>query len=159
MSESTLLSTTLQNQLHSNTPGEAARAMCIMADYMRVFLREQGHPNTSYLEKCINEVVWEVAAGLPPFAEGQPVTDIRVTLRDAWLRFDSDASDSNDGLRRRSGEVDYSSRVVSFLYSLMRDYVPPGIVEEVVRDASGSPTQFTNGWLAHYASDIAGRLK
>jgi hypothetical protein len=63
-------------------------------------------------------------------------------------------------LRQRSGHVVISSRLVSFLYQLMRDHVPPGIVEELVIESEDEPEiTYTNGWLAKYAEDLAGRLK
>ena len=66
----------------------------------------------------------------------------------------------NNALRQRSGEVSSSSLLVSFLYTLMRDHVTPGIVEALVRDANiDSDVEFCNGYLAHYAKDVANRLK
>ena len=67
--------------------------------------------------------------------------------------------DENDLMRERSGQVNIDSRLVSFLYSLMRDHVQPGDVESLVREACiESNVQYTNGWLAKYAEDIAKRL-
>jgi hypothetical protein len=55
------------------------------------------------------------------------------------------------------------SPLVSFLYLLMRDHVPPGVVEGIV--AKDEPREdpelvfvLTNGHLAAYAEEIAGRL-
>ena len=63
-------------------------------------------------------------------------------------------------LRERSGSVTIDSHLVSFLYELMRDHVPPGIVEEVMRKTMGpSEVVYTNGWLARYAEDVASRLQ
>ena len=66
----------------------------------------------------------------------------------------------NAALRKRSGTVAYDDKLTSFLYELMRDHLPPGVVEELVRDAElGTPTVvFSNGWLATYAHDLAKRL-
>jgi hypothetical protein len=50
---------------------------------------------------------------------------------------------------------------VAFLYELMRDHLPPGKVEELVRnsvDHQGERWEFTNGYLAMYADDLARRL-
>jgi len=70
-------------------------------------------------------------------------------------------SDLNDGLRARSGAVDLDGRLVAFLYALLRDHVQPGVAEALVRetelDPSG-PHHYSNGWLARYAEDLAGRL-
>lgn len=65
-----------------------------------------------------------------------------------------------DALRLRSGSIKINSRLVSFLYELMRDRLPPGVVEELVQNAEDEPEiVYTNGWLAKYAEDIANRLK
>ena len=66
----------------------------------------------------------------------------------------------NDQQRIRSGEVNIDSKLVSFLYTLLRDHLAAGVVEDIVRDAAiGSNCQYTNGWLALYANDLANRLK
>lgn len=68
--------------------------------------------------------------------------------------------DKTAALRQRSGTVIINSRLVSFLYELMRDHVTPGIVEELIRSSEGEPEiTYTNGWLARYAEDLANRLK
>lgn len=68
--------------------------------------------------------------------------------------------DKSSALRNRSGSVQIDSKLVSFLYELMRDHLPPGKVEEIVRASEGeSNVVYTNGWLAQYAQDLANRLK
>lgn len=62
-------------------------------------------------------------------------------------------------LRARSGSVDHTSRLVSFLYSLMRNHLPAGAVEGLVQEASNPNVRYTNGWLANYAIDLAKRLE
>lgn len=60
-------------------------------------------------------------------------------------------------------------KLVSFLYELMRDHVPPGIVEGIlVRDekcgvgnngnAGDYKLSMCNGYLGNYAEDVADRL-
>jgi hypothetical protein len=66
--------------------------------------------------------------------------------------------DDNASLRARSGCVSVHSRLVSFLYELMRDEVTPGRIEELVRNSSDPNGVYTNGYLADYAIDIARRL-
>lgn len=62
-------------------------------------------------------------------------------------------------MRERSGRVQIDSKLVSFLYQLMRDHVTPGVIEEVLNDSvHESDVVYTNGWLAKYAEDIAKRL-
>lgn len=70
----------------------------------------------------------------------------------------------NDGLRDRSGAVESSDPLVAFLYHLMRDHLPAGVVEGIVQNHVPNPGRevtayFTNGYLASYAKDIAARLK
>jgi len=63
-------------------------------------------------------------------------------------------------LTERSGEVTSDDPLVSFLYVLMRDYLPVGIAERLVEMHSyEETTSFTNGYLANYAKDLATRLK
>jgi len=70
------------------------------------------------------------------------------------------SKDENEDLRIRSGSIDTDEKLVSFLYSLMRDHLPCGIVEELVRDSfCGDGCEFSNGFLANYAKDLASRLK
>ena len=63
-------------------------------------------------------------------------------------------------LKCRSGDVTSDDPLVSFLYVLMRDYLPVGIAERLVEMHSyEETTSFTNGYLANYAKDLATRLK
>lgn len=65
----------------------------------------------------------------------------------------------NTQQRDRSGSIDDPRPLVSFLYELMRDHLPTGVVEHVARNSTGvSGTKFCNGWLALYAQDVANRL-
>lgn len=66
----------------------------------------------------------------------------------------------NFALRERSENVKINDKLTSFLYQLMRDYVPAGVVEEMVMQSEDNvETLYTNGWLARYAEDLANRLK
>ena len=68
--------------------------------------------------------------------------------------------DKNESMRERSGTVQITSKLVSFLYELLRDYLPAATVEELVRASEDTPNiVYTNGWLAQYAEDLANRLK
>lgn len=64
----------------------------------------------------------------------------------------------NKLLRARSGEITIHSKLTSFLYDLLRDHLPAGVVEELVRNAQPE-VHYTNGWLAKYAEDLALRLE
>lgn len=68
------------------------------------------------------------------------------------------------GTRARSGEVNSDDSLVAFLYILMRDHLTPGVVEEIILNHVVGPLgpgerQFTNGWLASYAKDVAEQLR
>lgn len=65
---------------------------------------------------------------------------------------------ANDNLRVASGTVAYDDRLTSFLYELMRDHLPAGAVEALVREAEKVTVTYSNGWLAEYAHYLAGRL-
>lgn len=68
--------------------------------------------------------------------------------------------DENARMREASGTVVDEDPLVSFLYELMRDHLPVGTVEALVRNCP--PDQeilFTNGWLAQIAMDQAERLR
>jgi len=66
----------------------------------------------------------------------------------------------NKRLRKASGEVDYKDRLTCFLYLLMRDDLPAGKVEQIVREAASSKGKcmFSNGWLAQYAHNLSKEL-
>jgi hypothetical protein len=67
--------------------------------------------------------------------------------------------EQNDALRARSGEVTFKDdRLTSFLYDLMKSHVPPGVVEQLVRESEPVVT-YCNGWLAQYSKDLADRLR
>lgn len=68
--------------------------------------------------------------------------------------------DLNEALRQRSGVVCIESRLVAFLYHLLRDHLPAGVVEELVRETTEAEETglYSNGYLARYAEDIAKRL-
>jgi len=65
-------------------------------------------------------------------------------------------------LRARSGSVRSSDPLVSFLYTLMRDHMTPGEVEAILQEdvekCAGKEVEYSNGWLANYAKDLAKRL-
>ena len=42
----------------------------------------------------------------------------------------------NDRLRKNSGEIDIDGRLVDFLYTLMRDHLPFGVVGAFAHNAS-----------------------
>lgn len=66
--------------------------------------------------------------------------------------------DQSDALYIRSGQEFTDDPLVSFLYDLLRDYEPAGVVERLVQNAA-VPTTMTNGHIARYAKDVAARLR
>lgn len=66
-------------------------------------------------------------------------------------------------IRERSGKVDSKSKLVAFIYLIMRDHVPPGEIEELMREhvhliKADENVEFSNGWMAEHAKDVARRL-
>ena len=62
--------------------------------------------------------------------------------------------------RKRTGSVNSRDPLVGFLYHVMRDHLPPGLVERLVREEHGVlESNYTNGHLARYAKDLAKRLR
>jgi hypothetical protein len=64
-------------------------------------------------------------------------------------------------IRQRSGTINSDDRVVALLYILLRDGdVAPGRLEEVVQGMDAVQVyQYSNGWIARYALDVAERLR
>lgn len=67
---------------------------------------------------------------------------------------------TNDQLREKSGSVNSKNPLVSVLYVLMREHLPAGVLEALVRDALKHPdAAFCNGYLAEYAINLADALQ
>lgn len=65
-----------------------------------------------------------------------------------------------DEMRDRSGRVVSDDKLVAFLYTLIRDHITPGRLEEIMLSCDYSEeTLYTNGWLAEYSKDLSERLK
>lgn len=68
--------------------------------------------------------------------------------------------DNKPSMRDRSGQVESADPVVSLLYLMARDHVPVGKIEDLLREVStGDTVEFSNGWLASWALDVAARLR
>ena len=68
-------------------------------------------------------------------------------------------------MRKASGTVTSKSMLVALLYTIIRDEVPPGKVENIMQDLTAHKLNFksgeyvfSNGWLAAYCKDIVNRL-
>jgi hypothetical protein len=69
---------------------------------------------------------------------------------------------TSNEMRLRSGGVDSRDPLVAFLYTLIRDHITPGVIEDILVDhviPSTGTNVYSNGWLANYAKDIATRLR
>ncbi len=66
----------------------------------------------------------------------------------------------NKDIIEASGNYVRTDNVVSFMYELMRDHLPAGTVETIVRNvlAEDPPVHYCNGWLAKHAAFIVDRL-
>ena len=67
-----------------------------------------------------------------------------------------------ENLRSRSGNYTSNDPLICFLYVLMRDHTTSGNIEEILNfnlPPDGEYTDFTNGYLAQHAMDIADRLR
>ena len=71
----------------------------------------------------------------------------------------------NQTLRKVSGNIIFDNSMTAFLYLLMRDHLPVGKIEGIIRqiekgrkDPNDSSILYSNGWLAQYAEYCANRL-
>lgn len=66
----------------------------------------------------------------------------------------------NERLKKASGDVTSTDPMVAFFYTLLRDHLSPGEVEQLVRDNIDlGEAHFSNGWLAAYAKYCVERLR
>ena len=68
-------------------------------------------------------------------------------------------NDENVRMREASGEFKSKDPMVSFVYVVLRDGCPPEVMESALIQMHSEECLYTNGWLARYAEDIAGRLR
>ena len=66
-------------------------------------------------------------------------------------------------MREASGNVNYRNHLITFIYILGRDHLSLGQIEEIMiqnnlNDSIYPEIEFTNGWLADWAEDVAKRL-
>ena len=67
-------------------------------------------------------------------------------------------SDNNE-VREASGQVTLRDAFASFLYVVMRDGCPTGVVEEALSQTTKKPVLYSNGWLARYCENVSERLR
>jgi len=64
--------------------------------------------------------------------------------------------------RRQSMSVRTSDRSTVFLYLLLRDYLPAGVIEKIMMDVENPKSavcDLSNDLIANYAQEISGRLQ
>ena len=64
-------------------------------------------------------------------------------------------------LREVSGQVKIKSKLVCFLYVLMRNEITPGKIATLIQEQkceNDTEVVYTNGWLARYAEYLADKL-
>jgi hypothetical protein len=73
----------------------------------------------------------------------------------------SERTKRNNKLRSDSGNIEFEDTLTSFFYYLMRDHMPAGEVEKIVRDVAceSGVSVYSNGFLAQYANNLANFLK
>lgn len=77
--------------------------------------------------------------------------------------FVKDLSQIRQFLEKGESPVKDNRILVSFLYELMRDYVTPGVVEQILQhslpeNGENLVTQFSNKHLVKYAQELADRM-
>lgn len=68
---------------------------------------------------------------------------------------------TDEEMRQLTGAATSESRLTAFLYTLMRDHLPSGKIEQILVELEELGTNeyyFTNGLLAVYAEMLAERL-
>lgn len=67
---------------------------------------------------------------------------------------------AQQALFEASGSVALDGKLECFLYLLMRDHLPPGVVADLMQSLGAhTSATFTNGWLARYAEHVAQELR
>ena len=61
-------------------------------------------------------------------------------------------------MRNDSGNFTSNDLITSFIYTLARDHLPIGIIEEILSTCDNEKCLYTNGWLAKYAEEVSKKL-
>jgi len=88
---------------------------------------------------------------------------VKALTRNTQLTHDFDVSfhGPDATLSCESGGFEDNTSLVLFLFLLLRDHLPSGVVEELVRESSVAPeagVRYSNAYLAQYATNLALRL-
>jgi hypothetical protein len=62
-------------------------------------------------------------------------------------------------LYEASGKAKSNDKLVCFLYLLMRDHLPNGVVLRTVMESQDEDCDFTNGWMVENAQWLADQLR
>ena len=64
-------------------------------------------------------------------------------------------------MRNASQSFKSNDKLTSFLYQLIRDHLPSGVVSELVREIADEPDDivYTNGWLGEHADYLSKLLQ
>ena len=65
----------------------------------------------------------------------------------------------NTELIEISGSIEINSKLVSFLYELLRDHLPASTVQQILSNSQIPEVTYSNGFLAQYAQYVANNLK
>lgn len=93
----------------------------------------------------------------PPANEGQLEEQIKTEKKVDPVMVITDAYVQR--MREESGTVKSDDKLVLFLCLLARDWVPTGMIDQLIDYEMSKNGTFTNGWLAKWAEDAAGRLQ
>lgn len=69
--------------------------------------------------------------------------------------------DNNTKLKETSGNVKFDSKLVAFLYLLIRDHLPAGEVQGIILKIETEDSnlwEYSNGYLANYAKYLENEL-
>jgi ribA/ribD-fused uncharacterized protein len=117
----------------------------------------------SYLEEGNDwgDTYWGTVGGVGENHLGVMLMHLRDIYQEDQLKV-KPLGQHNFEMRQRSGHVDSQDPLVSFFYILLRDHLPAGVVEGILREhvlIEDKDAQFCNGWVADYAKDIVKRLR
>lgn len=66
---------------------------------------------------------------------------------------------TNDEMRKDSGAVNSDDTLVKFLYVILRDHMQSSELKTIMDRVPDGSAEFTGGYIAEYAKNLASRLK
>lgn len=135
---------------------------------LRTFAQEQGsiiaglslpaviQTNDEAVDPCVEAP--GPAGHFPVMVDGKPVAD--VTPPPQYKKLDNRDWEINNALRDASGNRKSTDPLVHFLYLLMRDHMPAGTVEGLVREAiKNADAKYSNGFIVDYVEHILAQMR